>query len=1169
MPTPGSIVQLSAPFNPPILKGIKVHLDNPFRFDFILDKGDGQFSKNALKYESSKLIKYFLASLTVPEKDLWVNLSPYEKDRIIPNSFGLSEMGRDLLAEDYMLKQITASLIYPEGEIGKLFWKRIYEEAAKKFGTTNVPVNTFNKVWIVPQKAVVYENAQLGTAYVVESKLRVMLDQDYLSLHKHEGSIVAVRIKDTNQLGSQIVREIVIPELTKEVNQDKNFAQLRQVYNSLILATWYKKKIKYSILEQVYTDKNKVIGVNINDPLEKQRIYELYLQAFKKGVYNYIREEPDLFNQKNIPRKYFSGGLDWAMSGVFDSHGSRPNIFGNGNFLINCNVKPFQGDVGMISPTDIIPWIDKMSLTTMLAVSAGFGFTNAYVVQRYFRKKGKWLSLSLGTVMFLLSTFGSATFLTNDRINYHGFKIDSPAILNASDYMGGIYSEEFTSNDLPILVSKLTLIPLAMEQLGRLQEEGNVREILRKEKLISESLDYLYTILAIHNYKFSIQDFMGAYKWQDLRDALLRRGIEIPDESRWEVARFVGFLNTTLLDNKALVKHYPKVSLTKEDRETVEKISKIGLIRISDIKDLDGTGKILDELIKEGVFKRIEHSEEYVEAGMNLNDVNLNKIAKGKAGRIAELVNQSRNFAEDAYIFNRDLMARGDPGYCPPFGQIRYSHLSPSEQRSFVQAIEQFMLNPNMYKARFQREKFLQLREFFYRILNGVENNGVDKIGLLPRGTSAKIANEVNAGIQREDQYRLQAYKDLHGPLFDAQHHIDTLKDPFISRVLNGFFWGHDPLVTKFLQETLIESEHQIWPEWKDAILEINRIPPYVIEYIQKAAAEYHVPPEVLLVELISLRTAERSYTLDEGLHIMRNRHKEWSPYFKKLNSAGARLSEWFGYDLMHQNLGRWEPFLGAVLGGHSIIGGLRDTWVRRQAPELYGAIGPHSWMENFQLAWQMSGVQNNIRMLAMLLQRDQQELMNARSGKKPFNIASYLKEANSDLQFQAGPFLEEPRVKSLPNADELGPYSSLILLRVHPHGSWALDRPDQNQGKGGLGYRLFYRDIDFIPTLALVRKSGVFDHRRVAIGSVDIRPKNTTNKEIQVKGSRAMIIPNRGGIDFTTNYIQEQNSGEMISFHLDPAMLKQLQNAPGFVPVIINIQPITNLQYFLGISSS
>ena len=110
LPAPGVMVHLGPEFNPAILKGIKVHPDNPFRFDFILDKGDSQLSNDALKDESSKLIKYFLASLTIPEKDLWVNLSPYEKHRIIPNSFGLTEMGRDLLAEDYMLKQITASL---------------------------------------------------------------------------------------------------------------------------------------------------------------------------------------------------------------------------------------------------------------------------------------------------------------------------------------------------------------------------------------------------------------------------------------------------------------------------------------------------------------------------------------------------------------------------------------------------------------------------------------------------------------------------------------------------------------------------------------------------------------------------------------------------------------------------------------------------------------------------------------------------------------------------------------------------------------------------------------------------------------------------------------------------------------------------------------------------
>ena len=58
-----------------------------------------------------RLVKYFLAALTIPEKDLWVNLSPYEKDRVITDEFGSTEMGRDLLAQDYMLKQLTSSLI--------------------------------------------------------------------------------------------------------------------------------------------------------------------------------------------------------------------------------------------------------------------------------------------------------------------------------------------------------------------------------------------------------------------------------------------------------------------------------------------------------------------------------------------------------------------------------------------------------------------------------------------------------------------------------------------------------------------------------------------------------------------------------------------------------------------------------------------------------------------------------------------------------------------------------------------------------------------------------------------------------------------------------------------------------------------------------------------------
>jgi len=43
-----------------------------------------------------------------------VTQSAYEKDRIIPEQLGQTVMGRDMLAQDYILKQLTASLIYPE-----------------------------------------------------------------------------------------------------------------------------------------------------------------------------------------------------------------------------------------------------------------------------------------------------------------------------------------------------------------------------------------------------------------------------------------------------------------------------------------------------------------------------------------------------------------------------------------------------------------------------------------------------------------------------------------------------------------------------------------------------------------------------------------------------------------------------------------------------------------------------------------------------------------------------------------------------------------------------------------------------------------------------------------------------------------------------------------------
>ena len=66
-------------------------------------------------------------------------------------------------------------------------------------------------------------------------------------------------------------------------------------------------------------------------------------------------------------------------------------------------------------------------------------------------------------------------------------------------------------------------------------------------------------------------------------------------------------------------------------------------------------------------------------------------------------------------------------------------------------------------------------------------------------------------------------------------------------------------------------------------------------------------------------------------------------------------------------------------------------------------------------------------------------------------------------------------------------------------------------------------------------------------------------------------MITHTGGIDLTpaNMNLQTQNNGGSIQFHLDSAQLQQLQNASGFVPVIINIQPMTNLRVFLGLTDN
>ena len=177
-----------------------------------------------------------------------------------------------------------------------------------------------------------------------------MLESDYFALKHNVEKING----QENEITTEILKEIIIPALQQEVNYGKNFALLRQIYNCMILATWFKRNLKESILGQVYVGKNKISGVDVQDRSIKEKIYKQYIKSFKKGVYNYVKEEYEPSTQQIIPRKYFSGGMEM--------------IFDVDNAMVTTKdkktVQKFLKEPMVIASANLVPDSEDFSMVT-------------------------------------------------------------------------------------------------------------------------------------------------------------------------------------------------------------------------------------------------------------------------------------------------------------------------------------------------------------------------------------------------------------------------------------------------------------------------------------------------------------------------------------------------------------------------------------------------------------------------------------------------------------------------------------------------------------------------------------------------------------------------------------------------------------------------------------
>lgn len=287
-------------------------------FKVLLDKGDFKNLKTPELESSTKtLLSYFLVGVTLPDNMFWVNLRPDSEDQAIDQYLEKTDIGKIMLEADLQLKRDTAQMTSPATPEGKEYWDKLYKKAAELYGYDNVSIPTLTRPWIVPGEIIVRESKD--SAYVYKANLKVMLEQDYL-----KGSTTYnfkdERSKALNEYSSQLIRELIIPKLTKEVNSSKRYAPLRQVYYSLILSCWFKLRFtgKTGTYASLINTKN-LTNLISQEAWSKTDYFKQYQKSFTDGEYNI--KEPVYTPTGQVIRSYFSGGINVANGAINTQNG--------------------------------------------------------------------------------------------------------------------------------------------------------------------------------------------------------------------------------------------------------------------------------------------------------------------------------------------------------------------------------------------------------------------------------------------------------------------------------------------------------------------------------------------------------------------------------------------------------------------------------------------------------------------------------------------------------------------------------------------------------------------------------------------------------------------------------------------------------------------------------
>ncbi len=307
----------------PTLRYLSINSANPYNyFNFLLDNGDlsNRVGRTGLIAEAKKLINYSFLGISLNPDSFWVNLQPKDVDRMTSEELSRTDMGRVLLEQDLQLKKDVAKYLHPDNSVGKKFWQALYTEIGKD-KVKREKITTSQRVWITPDIATVIETAD--GAFISEAKLKVSLESEYFLANQLASERVngltgkpVNRFTGTqiNNLSERLMKEIIIPQLISDVNTSPQYAPLRQIYYSLTLAGYFRRKqlTGKPANRQTGTPINPYVslinsqttqGLESQVPWQKDKIFQEYLNSYSKGEYNLKR------SLLGMARMYVSGGI--------------------------------------------------------------------------------------------------------------------------------------------------------------------------------------------------------------------------------------------------------------------------------------------------------------------------------------------------------------------------------------------------------------------------------------------------------------------------------------------------------------------------------------------------------------------------------------------------------------------------------------------------------------------------------------------------------------------------------------------------------------------------------------------------------------------------------------------------------------------------------------------